>query len=305
MMHWKNVLVEYKEMGNLGLTENIGVWLAKRGVLLIGYDIELGAFQPHRDREYCETDRFLEMMVPLHQELGAPCTLFVCGLTLDRYWEAFEPVAGDATFEFANHTYSHLLLKTVVTQDRTGEFDSYEPHASMDELVDDIENAQATIESLTGERPVGFCGPWGYAMGLSDRWDLIRVLCDAGIRYCRTYARRMDERDLYDLSILPFWYSMQGFPDVLEIPFGEPCDVHVRPGRYPTVEAYSQRLDEVLAKVARNNYVYSYATHDWSSPVGDPDLNHIRRLINGARELGIEIMTHREYYRRSRALQMN
>lgn len=270
------------------------IWLSNQGVLLIGYDVEWGG--KNMDG-YKGDEEFLPVMAALHRELKAPCTMFVCGVTLERYQEAFRPLVGDRFIEFAQHTYSHLLVKSVVTRDREGKIQCH-PHASMDELAVDIPHAQDVLAKFTGSRPLGFCSPWGCALGLIDRWDLIALLYKAGLRYCRTYARRVDGSDLYDLSVAPFWYSQQGFPEFLEIPVGEPCDVHVRPSLYPDINSYSKRLDKVLEEVARHNYVFSYASHDHTTRAGDPEMSYIRRMINHSRELGIEIMTHGEYYRR-------
>ena len=68
------------------------------------------------------------------------------------------------------------------------------------------------------------------------------------------------------------------------------------------MKAYTKGLDEVLELVSRNNYVFSCASHNWSTPMGDSGLKYIRRLIAQARDLGVAIMTHGEYYNRCLAL---
>jgi len=279
---------------NMASVDGQRIWLGEHGVLLIGYDVEVGGQNGPKPEG---TDKFLPVMAAVHRELKAPCTLFICGVTLEKYSPTFRPLLGDPLLEFAQHTYAHLLVKSCVERGREGKF-FCQPHASLDELRVDIPHAQEVLAAFTGTRPIGFCSPWGCACGLLDRWDLVELLSKAGLQYCRTYNRRADGSDLYDLRVDPFWYSAQGFPEFLEIPMGEPCDVHVRPSVYRTAEAYSKRLDDVLEQTARHNYVFNYGAHDHSALVDDPEMTCIRRMINRARALGIEILTHGEYYRR-------
>ena len=144
------------------MSEVIGnkpVWFGRQGVLLIGYDVETDGGATGGKRAEYESPEFFPIAGPLHRELQAPCTLFVRGKTLDLYRDAFRAVVGDPLFEFAQHTYSHRLLKTVMIRHADERLTGYVPHADVDMLAADVEKAQTTIAAFTGARPVGFCAP--------------------------------------------------------------------------------------------------------------------------------------------------
>lgn len=81
--------------------------------LLIGYDVE------SNDPKVLED--FLLKASRIHEELDAPCTLFVLGRSLEMAPDIFVRVAaGSGMFDIQQHTYSHLPLKSVVIESDNG-----------------------------------------------------------------------------------------------------------------------------------------------------------------------------------------
>ena len=82
---------------------------AGRGTFLIGYDVESG--NPDVTRP------FLRRVQQIHEETGVPATFFLCGRTVEKNVDALRPLAADPLFDFQQHTYNHVLLKTVCIED--------------------------------------------------------------------------------------------------------------------------------------------------------------------------------------------
>jgi hypothetical protein len=59
------------------------------------------------------TRRGVGLLSRLHEELGAPCTFFVCGRTLLHALDAIEPLRGSSLFDIQQHTYSHVVFRDV------------------------------------------------------------------------------------------------------------------------------------------------------------------------------------------------
>lgn len=75
------------------------------GTFLIGYDVESG--------DPAVTGAFLRREPAIHEATGVPATFFLCGLTIERNLEALRPLADHPLFDFQQHTYSHVLLKSI------------------------------------------------------------------------------------------------------------------------------------------------------------------------------------------------
>lgn len=181
-------------------------------VLLIGYDVE------HMDSSSGTTCKFLEVAPKLHRELSAPCTFFICGKTLEGNLDAFKKVYAEYSdlIDFQQHTYSHVLLKTVFQENEDGV--SLFKAGTLEKIREEVAKASALLKGAVGVDCIGLTGPYGYYRGLADRPDILNILHELGIRFTRTYAR--NERDWQPVSfeVQPFWYEAQGFYDILEFP---------------------------------------------------------------------------------------
>ncbi|MGB9798111.1 MAG: hypothetical protein ACPLSK_05750, partial [bacterium] len=109
--------------------------------LLIGYDVEAN------DPEI--TKRFLEVAWEVHNRLSAPCTFFLVGRTLELVGgEAFRPFVENPLFDIQQHTYSHLLLKTVYIDD--GEKIQLVRGGSLEEIEEDVGKASSLLKEILG-----------------------------------------------------------------------------------------------------------------------------------------------------------
>lgn len=260
--------------------------------LLIGYDVENVG-----DREV--TAAFLRTAKSLHNELSAPCSLFIVGKVIEANEKDLAVVADDPLFDFQSHTYSHVLLKTVCMDD--GEKVQIVRGGSLEQLVEEIRLPVVLLREKFGKACLGLTGPWGYYRGLSDRPDLLSLLHLAGIRFTRTWAR--DEKDFQPVAFetQPFWYEPQGFPDILEFPVQGWQDVHWKMKHgWEDIEGYTNHVLECLDYVAAQDLTWCYGTHDWSSTRNDPEMTVLRALIEGARGKGMEILSYLDYYRREK-----
>jgi len=257
-------------------------------VLLIGYDVEA-----HGNPEV--TRAFLQTAAQLHRELEAPCTMFLLGKVVEENASHIRPLVGDPLFDLQQHTYSHKLFKTVCMQDNTGKVTVWRG-ASPAEVEEDVARARDAMIKLLGVDPIGVCGPYNYYRGLCDRPDLLDILHRHGVRFTRTYGRNEKDYQPTPFSVQPFWYVAQGFADVLEIPTQGYQDLYLREAYgWNNTEAYIQRVLRQLEAVAERNLVWSYCQHDHSNR-GDPSMTIIRALVTRAKELGVELMTHKTFY---------
>ncbi len=261
-------------------------------VLLIGYDVE--------STKLDITAEFLRKADALHQELDAPATLFIVGRTLEANRTEFGRLVQHPLFDLQQHTYSHVLLKTVCME-RDGKVEVF-PGGNLEQIREEVSRTNQVFREELGLGCQGLTGPFGYYRGLSDRPDVLRVLYEEGIRFTRTYGR--NEKDFQPLSfaVQPFWYKPQGFPEILEIPFQGWQDVYLRE-RYgwDNSQEYIDHLKGDCEAVCALDGVWSYCTHDWSSLRADPELRYIRELVRHARAQGMRIMTHKAFHEERKA----
>jgi peptidoglycan/xylan/chitin deacetylase (PgdA/CDA1 family) len=133
----------------------------------------LWAYQmTHGDEGWDGYDSYLDALVPTVLEVLADqrlrITFFVVGqdAALERNEKQIRALA-EAGHEIGNHSYRHQPW-----------LHRYTP----DEIDDELARAEAAIEAVTGQHPIGFRGP-GYSLSA----DVLRVLVDRGYRYdCST-----------------------------------------------------------------------------------------------------------------------
>ena len=293
--------------------------------ILFSYDVEVcDPARAHITRE------FLAAAARVHAEADTPCTMFVCGKTLEMNDDAFRRLAGDPLYDFQSHTYLHSMVKTAV-QWYKGEHVG-DPNraqvlvyrgASAERLRDEVARTKRLLADIVGSDNIGLRSPCGCYFGLLDRPELLEMLWDLGIRYVSTYHHRSEDFEHWDVLpphpeeiIQPFWYSQiaqkpgqlpageppleDHLPDMLEFPLlGAVVDCTWKDKYgYDAYEQYLNSTKVVLDVVARENLVLSYVQHDWSSVKGDPEMAYTQAIIRYAQERGLEITPHTEFYRR-------
>ncbi len=263
--------------------------------LLIGYDVE--------SLDVAVIEKAVKGIIKVHTELEAHATLFLLGKSVEAGLEYIKLLLDyKGLFDLQQHTYSHVLLKTVLQPDyRKGEGVRLVRAGSLEAIKEDVKKASELLEQVLNVKPLGLRGPWGYYRGLSDRPDILEVLHDLDIRFTSTHARDANDWQPVPFDVQPYWYTVQGFPDVLEIPVQgwQDCiwrDYHGWEKRREFITYLCSCLDQVKER----NLVWGFATHDWSSVRGDPEMEIMRELIVYAQEKGIEINTYRDYYERQK-----
>jgi hypothetical protein len=271
------------------------------GTILLGVDVET----PSNGSVYarCGAEMFAE--------LGADVTWYVTGTALQAAEEAFAAADGCEHIDVQIHTYDHILWKSVLTEvppGRTvcGKTDwFFKAGASPARIADDLDRCVAAYTRIFNRPPQGLTCPWGYYRGLGDRPDLLGLLSDADIRYVRSFARNETDGQPVPLDWQPFFYSLQGFPDLLELLVHDYQDDYLyteftgRPaGTYP------EHLRATADRVAADDLVWSMASHDHACDTPEKfatKTSWMIETIRYARSLGIAFLTGGEDYRRRRA----
>ncbi len=272
------------------------------GTLLIGYDVE-GLIPEIRERwgkaypdPKAVTRIFLARAADVHRRYKAPCTLFVLGQVLEQNVKHFQKLVNDDIFDIQQHTYSHILLKTVVEEENNSV--RVFPGGTLEEVAQEVRKTSSLFKKYLNDDCIGLAGPYGYYRGLSDRLDILQILQDAGIRFVRTYARNEHDSQPVSLDVQPFLYEPQGFPEIEEIPAQDWQDCIYRGQRgWEDIEGFLSHLKSSLDYVARHDLTWSACFHDFSSIRDDPEMSIISGLIEQAQKKHVRIMSHKEYYR--------
>lgn len=263
--------------------------------LLVGYDVECA--EPDGT-----TERFLEAAVRVHRRLGVPCTFFLTGQVAERSADAVRRVLGDPLFDFQQHTYSHLPLKTVrVRSPRYPQEKGFWEGGTLDDIRREVEQGALALERVIGVRPVGLTGPISYHRGLADRPDILGVLHSLGVRFVRTWGR--DEHDFQPNphSVQPFWYDEQGYPHILETCIHGWLDcVWLRVHGWHRRDEYLAMLKATVDGLAGTRMVWSHCQHDWSSVAGDPEMRYTLAFLEYALSKGFECLHYLAFYERER-----
>jgi polysaccharide deacetylase family protein (PEP-CTERM system associated) len=109
-------------------------------------------------------DRQVGRIMTLLAETKSTCTFFVLGKTAERYPEWISRIH-NAGHEIASHGYGHDRVDSLTRS----EFEA------------DVKRAALSLESITGERPVGYRAPY-FSVSRDQLW-FYDVLADHGFRY--------------------------------------------------------------------------------------------------------------------------
>ncbi|MBS4196042.1 polysaccharide deacetylase family protein [Lederbergia citri] len=253
---------------------------------LIGYDVE------SQDES---TEMFLKAASEVHKNLEAKASIFIVGKTLERNVAIAQEVLELGDMEFHQHTYSHVLLKTVVQENEEGI--TIFPSGSFEEVCEEISKGQKVLRNLLGVDGIGFTAPYNYYRGLSDRLDLLEVLRENGIKFVRSAGR--NERDWQPVPFewQPYFYEPQGFPEILECPLHgwQDCIAREKLG-WNNIAEYVKWVKKDIDYASAKQLDFVYCSHDWSSIRHDPKLEHIAELITYARKKGMDVTNYSTYY---------
>lgn len=255
--------------------------------LLFGYDVE------HANPAV--TASFLTTMRTVHRDLQAPASLFLVGSLVERNAADLQGFAADPLFDLQQHTYSHVLLKTVCMVNEDGT--QIKRGGSLEQIDEELGRANEVIRRLLGVRCSGITGPWNYYRGLSDRPDLLELLRKHGLTISRCWGRNEQDWQPVRLDVQPFWYAPQGFPEILEygIHGWQDCIRRERIG-WEQVDQYVELTCRDLDEAANRDCVFSYCQHDWSSVRADPEMRGTRAILEHALNRGFRVLTYRQFY---------
>lgn len=259
------------------------------GIILIGYDIEK-SFEPEI------TSRFINLVLEAQKELQVKSTFFILGRCVEIATKDLLRLKDQPFFELQQHTYSHIGVKTLwqIKPDGTTRFEKGE---SPQVIEEEIAKTNKLFKDRLGLDCRGIAIPRGFFRGLGDRPDLLDIFWRQGIRYMRAFSRNEYDWQPVSLDVQPFFYDIQGYPDILEIPVQgwQDCLWYEENGKNNQT-GYLNYLKSTVDLVQKNNLAWSFVQHDWSTVQYDPDFLITRQFILYAQQKGVNFMTHREYY---------
>jgi len=269
------------------------------GTILMGYDVETASES---------TKGFLEGAQELHQKHDVPWTIYLTGQTIEARTDDIKRVADDPLLTIAQHTYNHVLLKSIYMTPGDGkpihgdEQTAFVAGGTLKQIREEIESTQQMLKEHIGVECRGLTGPWGYYRGLADRPDILQILEDSGIHWIRTYAR--DERDCQPtpFSVQPYFYRQHGFPEILELGVqGYQDDFYWdRFDDRRHGDTYQDYLYATLKEVANNDWVWNMCSHDHDTATKERFFETkgkwLEDFIAHARNLNIRFVGPEEYY---------
>lgn len=275
--------------------------------ILIGYDVEsfaigegLARIPNHGMATALEPEsctKGLEVITAIHEDLGAPATLFVCGKTLLHNLPALRRVAANELFDIQQHTYSHVLFKP--DDWRGGGF----RQSTLEALEHEVQATSQLLERYLDVECIGLRTPHGYHLGVSDQPQALEMLWRSGIRFVSSWGRNGEGGNPTPFEHQPFWYESQGYPDLLEMPFQGWLDGtwFEQFGR-DDADGYVQVLTAAVDEIAEKNLVYGVCFHDWAVlHYKEAERAWIRRFLEYALSKDIPVMSYKQYFESERA----
>ncbi|MBT3272071.1 MAG: polysaccharide deacetylase family protein, partial [Spirochaetales bacterium] len=117
------------------------------GTIICGYDVESASDS---------TNGFLQGAEFLHNELNIPWTIYLTGKTVEKCGNEIRKMAGNPLLTIAQHTYSHMLLKSVYMTPQDGKpVHGSQPNffikgGSLPEIHEEITKTQNLISDVLG-----------------------------------------------------------------------------------------------------------------------------------------------------------
>jgi peptidoglycan/xylan/chitin deacetylase (PgdA/CDA1 family) len=274
--------------------ETRDAYIMPAGTLCIGYDVE--SDNPKTTR------LFLDAMVKVHESHDAPCTLFIKGKTLEKNKKQIKALLGNSLIDIQQHTYTHLIFKRIdcyidnIDPKMGIKHEIYGNNEPINIIKEDVEKATSVFKQALGIFPIGLTTPYAFYQGLTDRPDILKVLHDAGIRFMRSWGRNEAGYCPVPLDVQPFFYTDQGFPDMLECPVNGWQDCIWREANGYTARWDTQFNSDLDA--TRNGGYIALCQHDWSSIQQDQNMSMTAAIIDHARENGASILHYQALYDR-------
>ena len=268
------------------------------GTLVFGYDVEMASQ---------DSVGFLDGAGEVHERFGVPWTIYLTGETVEKCTDAIRACMRSPLVTVAQHTYSHVLLKSVYMTPGDGRPvhgaapNFFKAGGTLEQIGAEISNAQRVIKELLEVDCQGLTGPWGYYRGLVDRPDILQILRDNGIRWVRTNARDYRDCQPTPFSEQPFFFRDQGFPEILELGIQGYQDRFYwdRFDDRSHGDSYQDYLFAMVEETARNGWIWNLCSHDHGTATKREFAERcgwIADLIVRAREAGLRFAAAPEIY---------
>jgi len=268
--------------------------------VLIGYDTEAGSTIEASYEPLKILEESINSLISLHVKEDVPATFFVVGKTLQMGHKVLKKLREyGGLFDIQQHTYSHTPLKSIHPRNDIAAIsnDLEVNGATPSKIANEVRKTNELLSKYLDVKCTGIRGPWGYYQGLVDRPEVLKVLKENGIRFTSTYLRNKEDFFPVPLSVQPFTYKDQGFPEIMEIPAQDwiDCCWRVVYG-WGRTRAFSKHLTNVLDKVASKKLVWGTCFHDWSVITMDHELEVMRTLFQTAKSKKVKVMSYSQYY---------
>jgi hypothetical protein len=248
----------------------------------------------HRENGFSYTperiDEFLagvRSVAEAHLQREAPASFFLVAKLLKLAGPELRSILDHPLFDIQCHTFTHPDLIGLDEDEAALRY----------ELVD----AKNLIEDTFGRPVIGLTAPGGYTHGLTGYPRILEFMWEAGYRYLRSVGTGPNRTMPAPLN-QPFWYTQDGFPNLLEIPShawhdniltGQPGVVRwppALPWGYPgempdnaqgVYEAYAPGIDYCSE---HDMLYYMPIFHPWSIYRIDKQAGQIALLLDHARQ---------------------
>lgn len=250
---------------------------------------------------------FVEKLFNILNQEGAPRTFFILGNFLERCLDDFSKSDLNQIYNPKNplndiqqHSYSHRVLRNEHPEL------SVKLAVSAQEFAEDVRRANGILEEILNVRPIGMRTPRGYHHDLSDIPEIVTYLDKLGFKFVSSDCRSKDSLEApLTIERQPHSYKNIGYPNIIEIPtHGWQDAVFVKSWvekqkllKAPTQEIfpYFDSLFAQAVEMGKDKTLYvTLPFHPWTVMEYDPNLDTTRRLINSAREKGIQIVTYKQ-----------
>jgi hypothetical protein len=169
-------------------------------------------------------------------------------------------------------------------------------------IYTEVSQTSRALDRLLGVRCIGLRTPHGYYRGLLDSPAMLEVLQSCGIEFVSSWARNEQGVNPTPMSVQPFWYADQGFPDLLEIPFQGWLDgTWFEEFGIEKATEYGAVLRASIDEVVEGDLVYGACFHDWAQiRYREFETRWVAGLMEYAAELGVVIKSYADFYRSQR-----
>ncbi len=242
-------------------------------------------YTPNRIREFLAGVR---AVADVHLEQDVPATFFLVARMVELAGRELRAILDHSLFDIQCHSFTHPDLMAL---DDRGDADA---------LRYELADSKKLIEDTFGTPVTGLTAPGGYTRGFAGHPRILGLMQEAGYRYVRSVGAGPAHTVPAPFNG-PFWYTEDGFPDLLETPShawhdniltGQPARTHwppVLPWSLPATvpgdargvyDAYAPGIDYCL----RTDFPYYLPIfHPWSIYRIDRQAGQIALLVEHAR----------------------